>query len=121
MRGREVMEVYANGFVERQGGYFISRESASGVMTSWRALMRMPSSGFPNAKGFSIEQCSRFPDEDFLRILCQGARVYVYSARVKVPECVQNSGGSHAQIKGNHHKANAKDKISYLLPKFQHP
>jgi hypothetical protein len=27
-RGREMMEVYASGFAEHQGGYFISRESA---------------------------------------------------------------------------------------------
>jgi hypothetical protein len=27
-----MMEVYANGFAEHQGGYFISLESASGVM-----------------------------------------------------------------------------------------
>jgi hypothetical protein len=60
---------------------------------------------------FSIEQCSWFPDEDFLRILRQGARVCAYSARVKVPECVQNSEGSHAQIKGNRHKTNTKDKF----------
>jgi hypothetical protein len=121
--GREMMEVYANGFAEHQGGYFISRESASGVMTGWRALMGIPNGGgfSPNAKGFSIKQCSWFPNEDFLRILRQGARVYAYLAKSKVPECVQNSGGSHAQIKGNHHKTNAKDKISYLLPKFQHP
>jgi hypothetical protein len=75
----------------------------------------------PECECFSIEQCSWFPGEDFLRILCQGVRVYAYSARVKVPECVQNSGGSHAQIKGNHHKTNTKDKISYLLLRFQHP
>jgi hypothetical protein len=29
-----MMEVYANGFVEHQGGYFISRESVSRVTTS---------------------------------------------------------------------------------------
>jgi hypothetical protein len=40
MRGREVMEVYASGFAEHQGGYLISRESASGVMTSWHTLIR---------------------------------------------------------------------------------
>jgi hypothetical protein len=45
MRGREMMEVYANGFVEYKGGYFISRESASGVMTGWRALVGMPNGG----------------------------------------------------------------------------
>jgi hypothetical protein len=54
MRGREMMEVYANGFVEHQRGYFISSESASGVMTGWCALMGIPNGGVfsPNAKGF---------------------------------------------------------------------
>jgi hypothetical protein len=52
-----MMEVYANGFAEHQGGYFISRESISGVMTGWRALMGIPNGGgfSPNAKGFFIE------------------------------------------------------------------
>jgi hypothetical protein len=49
-RGREVMEVYANGFAKYQRGYFISSESASGVMTGWRALM-----GIPNDEGFSLD------------------------------------------------------------------
>jgi hypothetical protein len=112
-RGREVMEVYVNGFAEHKGGYFISCESASGVITGWRALMGIPNSGgfFPNAKGSSIEQCSWLPNKDFLRILRQGAGVCVYSARVKVPECVQKSEGPYAQIKGNHHKTNAKIKF----------
>jgi hypothetical protein len=67
-----MMEVYANEFVEHQGGYFISRESASGVMTGWHALMGIPyDEGFsPNAKRFFIEQCSWLPHKDFLRILC---------------------------------------------------
>jgi hypothetical protein len=52
-----------------------------------------------NAKGFSIEQCSWLPNKDFLRILCQGARVCAYSARVKVPECIQGSEDSCAQVK----------------------
>jgi hypothetical protein len=114
------MGVYANGFAEHQGGYFISHESASGVVTGWRALMGMPNGGgfSPNAKGFFIKQCSWFPDQDFPRILRQGARVCAYSARVKVPECVQNSEGSHARVKGNHHKTNVQHKISYLLLKF---
>jgi hypothetical protein len=53
-RGREVMEVYANGFAEHQGDYFISRESESGVMTGWRALMRIPNDGgfLPKCEGF---------------------------------------------------------------------
>jgi hypothetical protein len=70
---------------------------------------------FPNAKGFSIEQCSWLPNKDFLRFLRQETRICAYLARVKVPECVQNSEGSHAQIKENHHKTNAKDKISYFI------
>jgi hypothetical protein len=71
MRGCEMMEVYASGFAEHQGGYFISRESASGVMTGWRALMGIPNGrGFsPNAKDFFIEQYSWLLNEDFLRIV----------------------------------------------------
>jgi hypothetical protein len=67
----EMIEVYANGFAEHQGGYFISRESATGVMTCWRALMGIPNGrGFSlNANGFFIEQCSWLPNKDFLRIL----------------------------------------------------
>jgi hypothetical protein len=51
-----VMEVYASGFVEHQGGYFISCESALGVMTGWRTLMGIPNDRVfsPNAKGFSL-------------------------------------------------------------------
>jgi hypothetical protein len=52
---------------------------------------------------------------EFLWILHQGARACAYSARIKVPECVQNSKGSHAQIEGNHHNTNAGDKISLLI------
>jgi hypothetical protein len=37
-----MMEVYASGFAEYQGGYFISHESALGVMTGWRTLMGIP-------------------------------------------------------------------------------
>jgi hypothetical protein len=48
-RRREVMEVYASGFVEHQGGYFISCENALGVMTGWRTLM-----GIPNGRVFSL-------------------------------------------------------------------
>jgi hypothetical protein len=90
MGGREMMEVYANGFAEHQKGYFISIESASGVMTGWHALMGIPNGGgFPlDAKGFFIEQRSWLQNEDFLWILRQRARVCAYSARVKVPECV---------------------------------
>jgi hypothetical protein len=62
------------------------------VITGWRALMGIPNGGgfSLNAKGFSIEQCSWLPNKDYLRILRQRARVCVYSARVKVPKCVQD-------------------------------
>jgi hypothetical protein len=46
---------------------------------------------FPECEGFSIEQCSWLPNKDFLWVLRQGAKVCAYSARVKVPECVQGS------------------------------
>jgi hypothetical protein len=54
-RRREVMEVYASGFAEHQGGYFYSCENALGVMTGWRTLMGIPNGRVfsPNAKGFS--------------------------------------------------------------------
>jgi hypothetical protein len=83
--------VYASGFAEHQGGYFISCESALGVMTSWRTLMGIPNDRvfLPECEGFFIEQCSWLPNEDFLRILCQGTGVCAYSARIKVPEFVQ--------------------------------
>jgi hypothetical protein len=41
-----VMEVYASGFAEHQGGYFISCESALGVMTGWRTLLEYQAAGF---------------------------------------------------------------------------
>jgi hypothetical protein len=96
-----MMEVCANGFVEHRRGYFISSGSASGVMTGWRALMGIPNGGgfSLDAKGFFIEQCSWLPNKDFLRILRHGARVCAYSARGRVPECIQDSEDSYAQIK----------------------
>jgi hypothetical protein len=51
-----MIEVCASGFAAHQGGYFISRESTSGVMTGWRTLMGIPNDRVfsPNAKGFSL-------------------------------------------------------------------
>jgi hypothetical protein len=100
-RGIEMMEVCVNGFAEHRRCYFISSGSASGVMTCRHALMVIPNGGgfFLGCEGFFIEQCSWLPNKDFLRILRQGARVCAYSARVKVPECVQDSEDSYAQIK----------------------
>jgi hypothetical protein len=56
MRGHEMMELYESGFAGHQGGYFISHESASGVMTGWRTLMGIPNGRVfsPNARGFSL-------------------------------------------------------------------
>jgi hypothetical protein len=66
-----MMEVCANGFAEHHRGYFISSGSASEVMNGWRALMRIPNDGGFSwiRRVFSSEQCSWFPNEDFLRIL----------------------------------------------------
>jgi hypothetical protein len=62
--------VYAIGFAEHQGGYFISCESALGVMTGRRTLMGIPNGRvLPECEGFFIEQCSWIPNEDFLRTL----------------------------------------------------
>jgi hypothetical protein len=82
-----MMEVCANEFAKHQRGYFISSGSASRVMNGWRVLMRIPNDGgFPwMRRVFSSKQCLWFPNEDFLRILRQGARVCAYSARGKVP------------------------------------
>jgi hypothetical protein len=56
MRGHEMMEVYASGFVEHQGGYFMSHENASGVMTGWGTLMGIPNGrvSFRMRGGFSL-------------------------------------------------------------------
>jgi hypothetical protein len=57
----EVMEVYASGFAGHQGGYFISCESALGVMTGWRALLEYQAAGFSHRmRRVFIEQCLLF-------------------------------------------------------------
>jgi hypothetical protein len=50
------------------------------VMSGQHALMGIPNDGgfSLDAKGFSTKQCSWFPNEDFLRILRQGAKVCAY-------------------------------------------
>jgi hypothetical protein len=67
-RRREVLEVYASGFAEHQGGYFISCESTLGVMTGWRTLMGIPNNRVfsPNAKGFSLNSVHGYR----MRIFC---------------------------------------------------
>jgi hypothetical protein len=56
------------GLQSTKGGYFISREGASGVMTGWRTLMEIPNDRvfFPNAKGFSLNSVHGFR----IRIFC---------------------------------------------------
>jgi hypothetical protein len=56
-----VMEVYASGFAGHPGGYFISCESALGVMTVWRALLEYQAAGFSSRmRRVFIEQCLWF-------------------------------------------------------------
>jgi hypothetical protein len=102
-----MMEVYANGFAGHQRVYFISSESASGVMTGWSALMGIPNvrGFFLGCIGFFIEQCSWLPNEDFLRILRQGARVCAYSAREKFPNAFKT-----VKIRMRNSKKSSRDK-----------
>jgi hypothetical protein len=59
----EVMEVYANGFAGHQGGYFISCESALGVMIGWRTSLEYQMTWFSlRMRRVFIEQCLWFPD-----------------------------------------------------------
>jgi hypothetical protein len=56
-----VMEVYASRFAGHQGGYFISCQSALGVMTSWRALLEYQGAGFSSRmRRIFIERCLWF-------------------------------------------------------------
>jgi hypothetical protein len=75
----------------------------------------------PECEGFFIEQCSWLPNEDFLRILHQGTRVCAYSARIKVPKCVQNSKVRMHKSKEIIATQMQEINFHYLLPKFQHP
>jgi hypothetical protein len=59
----EVMEEYASGFAEHQGCYFISCESALGVMTGSCRLWEYQTVGFSlRMRRVFIEQCSWFTD-----------------------------------------------------------
>jgi hypothetical protein len=70
-------------------------------------------------EGFSLNSIHGSQIEDFLQILCQGARVFAYSAEIKIPNSFKSSKDSHSQAKGDHHNTNTGVKISFLLPKFQ--
>jgi hypothetical protein len=55
--------VYASGFAGHQGGYFISCESALGVITGWRTLWEYQTEGVSlQMRRLFIEQCLWFPD-----------------------------------------------------------
>jgi hypothetical protein len=55
--------VYASGFAGHRGGYFISCESALGVLTGWRALLEYQAVGFSlRMRRVFIEQCLWFPN-----------------------------------------------------------
>jgi hypothetical protein len=74
--------VYVSGFAEHRGGYFISCEERIGT-DDWLAYINgnTKQQGFLlECEGFFVEQCSWFPNEDFLRILRQGTRVCACSA-----------------------------------------
>jgi hypothetical protein len=114
------MEVYANGFAGHQGGYFISCESALGVMTGWRALLEYQAAGFSlNAKGFSLNSAYGSRIVDFLRILCKGAGVFACSAKIKFPNSFKNSNVHVHKQKGIITIQMQELKFHCSLPKFQ--
>jgi hypothetical protein len=60
-------------------------------MTSWRALLEYQTVGFsPKCEGFSLNSVYGSRIEDFLRILCQEAVVFAYSAKIKFPSSSKN-------------------------------
>jgi hypothetical protein len=117
------MEVYASGFAEHQGGYFISCESALGVMTGWRTLMGIPNGRVfsPNAKGFSLNGVHGSRMRIFCGFYAKGQEFMRIRLRVKVPECVQNSKVRMHKSKEIITTQMQEIKFHYLLPKFQHP
>jgi hypothetical protein len=69
----EVMEVYASGFAGYPEGYFISCESALGVMTGWRALLEYQAAWFSSRmRRVFIEQCLCSRIEDFFGFCAKG-------------------------------------------------
>jgi hypothetical protein len=91
-RRSEVMEVYASGFAGYPGGYFISCESALGMMMVGVRYWNTKRQGFlPECEGFSLNSVYRSLVEDFLRMLCQGAGVFACSAKRKFPNSFENS------------------------------
>jgi hypothetical protein len=66
-------------------------------------------------EGFSLNSVYGSRIEDFLRVLCQGARLFACSAKIKFPNSFKNSKDSHSQAKGDHHNTNTGVKISLFI------
>jgi hypothetical protein len=100
MRGSEMMEVRTSGFAEHWRAILLAMECIGS--DDWPARIdgntKRREFFLWMRRVFSTKQCSWFPNEDSLWILRQGRRVCAYSARGKVPECVQNNEDSYAQI-----------------------
>jgi hypothetical protein len=61
-------------------------------MTGWCTLLEYQTTGFsPECEGFSLNSVYGSRIEDFLRIFCQGAVVFAYSAKIKFPNSSENS------------------------------
>jgi hypothetical protein len=75
----------------------------------------------PECEGFSLNSVYGSRIEDFLRILCQGAVVFAYSAKIKFPNSFENSEVRIYNAERNHHDTSTEIKILYLLPKAKHP
>jgi hypothetical protein len=50
-----------------------------------------------------------------MRILCQGARVFACSVKIKFPNSFKNSKVRVHEQKGNHHNTNTEVKISLII------
>jgi hypothetical protein len=78
--------------VDLQGisaGYFIDWESASGVMTGWRALLEYQAAGFPpECERFSFEQCLWIAESRIFCRYCANGHLILRVRLKRVPECV---------------------------------
>jgi hypothetical protein len=111
-----MMEVCTSGFAEHRMAILLAMEIHQEWWLPSVHFWEYQTTGvFPwMRKVFSTKQCSWFPSKDSLRILRQGARVCAYSARWKVPECVQNNEDWYAQIE-KVIKTSAKDKFYFIV------
>jgi hypothetical protein len=73
----------------------------------------------PECEGFSLNSAYGSRIEDFLWILCQGAVVFVHSAKIKFQNSLKNSKVRIHKQKGIIATQIQKLKFHYLLPKIQ--